>query len=202
MVVLAYLGILVIPDESAKRDAKNKNVHGQKSNILDFVAGLHSQKSFKDFGFAFSYKQYRRTRKKAMIGRFDLNPGEKIIPQPKAKISEDTADFFKGILFERSLPSSKTIVQAQKNGQKITKEVSRDQTEPQQVLFTILKKLSEGFEKNRLVQHLRGRRPIKGRIRFDSYVWKHRYLEDGSFTEAHGRIKRPYKAKQPSKESV
>ncbi|PVU85045.1 hypothetical protein BB560_007177 [Smittium megazygosporum] len=96
---------------------------GQKSNILALVAGLHSQKSLKDLGFAFSHKQYKLAREKAVIGQFDLNPGEKIIPQSKTRISEGVVEKINNILFEKSLPSSKTIVQAQKNGQKTIKEV-------------------------------------------------------------------------------
>ncbi|PVV00297.1 hypothetical protein BB560_005327, partial [Smittium megazygosporum] len=99
------------------------SLNGQKSNILALVAGLLSQKSLKDFGFAFSHKQYKLAKEKAMIGQFELDTGEKIFSQSKTRISEDVVDFFNNILFEKSLPSSKTIVQAQKNGQKTIKEV-------------------------------------------------------------------------------
>ncbi|PVV01404.1 hypothetical protein BB560_004177, partial [Smittium megazygosporum] len=96
---------------------------GQKSNILALVAGTHTQKTLKDFGFTFSHKQYKLAREKAVIGQFDLNPGEKKIPQSKARIPEDVVEKINSILIEQSIPSSKTIVLAQKNGQKIIKEV-------------------------------------------------------------------------------
>ncbi|PVV00410.1 hypothetical protein BB560_005209, partial [Smittium megazygosporum] len=39
---------------------------GQKSNILALVAGLHSQKSLRYFGFALFYKQYKLVRENAI----------------------------------------------------------------------------------------------------------------------------------------
>ncbi|PVV02307.1 hypothetical protein BB560_003243, partial [Smittium megazygosporum] len=96
---------------------------GQKSNILALVAGTHTQKTLKDFGFTFSHKQYKLAREKAVIGQFDLNPGEKKIPQSKARIPEDVVEKINSILIEQSIPSSKTIVLAQKNGQKTIKGV-------------------------------------------------------------------------------
>ncbi|PVU94604.1 hypothetical protein BB560_005923 [Smittium megazygosporum] len=48
-------------------------------------------------------------------------------------------------------------------------QVSGYQTETEQVLSTLPEKISEGFEKNRRVQNLRGRQPIKIRTRLDGY---------------------------------
>ncbi|PVU87854.1 hypothetical protein BB560_006425, partial [Smittium megazygosporum] len=64
----------------------------QRPNILALVAGLLSQKSLKDFGFAFSHKQYKLAKEKAMIGQFELDTGEKIFSQSKAKISGGTVE--------------------------------------------------------------------------------------------------------------
>ncbi|PVU90231.1 hypothetical protein BB560_006228 [Smittium megazygosporum] len=41
---------------------------GQKSNILALVAGLHSQKSLRYFGFGLSYKQYQLVTENAIVG--------------------------------------------------------------------------------------------------------------------------------------
>ncbi|PVU90020.1 hypothetical protein BB560_006249 [Smittium megazygosporum] len=97
---------------------------GQKSNILALVAGTHTQKSLKDFGFTFSHKQYKLAREKAVIGQFDLNPGEKKIPQSKTRIPEDVVEKINSILIEQSIPSSKTIVLAQKTAKKQPKRMT------------------------------------------------------------------------------
>ncbi|PVV01216.1 hypothetical protein BB560_004376 [Smittium megazygosporum] len=62
-------------------------------------------------------------REKDVIGQFDVNHREKKIPQSKTRIPEDVVEKINSILIEQSIPSSKTIVLAQKNGQKIIKEV-------------------------------------------------------------------------------
>ncbi|PVV04685.1 hypothetical protein BB560_000804 [Smittium megazygosporum] len=75
------------------------------------------------FGFTFSHKQYKLAREKAVIGQLDLNPGEKKIPLTKTRIPEDFVEKINSILIKQSIPSSKTIVLAQKNGQKTFKEI-------------------------------------------------------------------------------
>ncbi|PVV03395.1 hypothetical protein BB560_002133 [Smittium megazygosporum] len=77
-------------------------------------AGAHIQKTLKDFRFTFSHKQDKLGWKKAAIGQFDLNPGKKII-QSKTRIPEDVVEKINSILIKQFIPSSKTIVLAQKN---------------------------------------------------------------------------------------